>query len=221
MSEKIHTARYHVGVDLGQRRDFTAIVVIQDQLLMTGRRCPRTFAPVLLRRRQVLLAKRVGLGTEYQKIVDTVGQLTRLRQMAHGDKYVAVDTTGVGLAVLEMLRRENLAGQLLPVVFTGGEVTRYAGGQYNVPKGELMHGLAVELERRELQVGRLLRNWPEMVRELSGMRRDLAGGGVRWRSVGEHDDLVMALALAVWSLRRVSLPSGKELEVRPERLPLF
>jgi hypothetical protein len=212
MSEKIHTARYHLGVDLGQRRDFTAIVIVRDMLATTGKKCPLTFAPVLQRRRQVLLAERIGLGTEYQKIVESVGQLTRLRQMAHGDKYVAVDTTGVGLAVLEMLRREHLAGQLLPVVFTGGEVTRYVGGQYNVPKGELMHGLAVELERRELQVGRRLRNWPEMVRELSG---------VRWRSVGEHDDLVMALALAVWSMRRASLPSGKELEVRPERLPLF
>jgi hypothetical protein len=215
--ERVTESRIHVGVDLGQRRDHTAVVVLEDKLVMTGRKCPTTFANIVERRRQLHLMQRIGLGTEYHKVVRYLERLTGFGRLEKRAIWMAVDTTGVGLVVVEMLRRANLQGTLLPVVFTGGDATRYQGGFYSVPKGELMHGLGVLLDAGEMVVRPRVANWKEMLEEMLGMRREFFDGGVKWRSVGKHDDLVMALALAVWSMRRHGLPLGKEALGRWER----
>src|SRR2546422_8528732 len=69
------------------------------------------------------------------------------------------------------------------------------------PKQDLIAGLQVMLESRELRIAKGLREAGTLVRELMDVRYY---SGARGRSrigadgSGEHDDLVIALALAVW-----------------------
>jgi hypothetical protein len=59
---------------------------------------------------------------------------------------------------------------------------------------QLLAGLRVWLEQRKLRVGRGVGGWEEVKREGMGLRADGRGTGT--------DDLVMALALAVWRMGR-------------------
>ena len=47
-----------------------------------------------------------------------------------------------------------------------------------------------------------MKDWPALKEEMLGMRREKRAEGSRWTSLGRHDDLVMAVALAVWGQRR-------------------
>jgi len=68
-----------------------------------------------------------------------------------------------------------------------------------------MAGVQVLLEQRELKIARRLTEAGPLMRELTNVRMT-AGAGGRLRmgadGPGEHDDLVMALALACWRAKR-------------------
>jgi hypothetical protein len=74
-----------------------------------------------------------------------------------------------------------------------------------VPKQDLIAGVQVLLERGELRIAPKLREVGPLVRELMDMKAILGRRGtVRLGADGcrEHDDLVIALALACWRARR-------------------
>ena len=78
-----------------------------------------------------------------------------------------------------------------------------------MPKQDLVAGLRVMLENREL--GLPLKYGPSrlLVKEMAEMESWQGGrGGVSFgaRREGAHDDLVMASALACWRARRRDLP---------------
>jgi len=94
-----------------------------------------------------------------------------------------------------MLRAARLGCDLSAVVITGGD--RATGA--SVPKRDLMGELLVLLEQGQLKIGKL-REGPRLVRELMDVRE--SGGRVGAEGAGEHDDLVIALALACWRAKR-------------------
>ncbi len=193
--------RFHVGVDLGQQRDHSALVVVEDMLLNLGTRDAVTFALQCARRREIRKVQRVALGTEYRRVAREVRALLEARELQGKDVSVTVDATGVGNAVVEMLR-EELRGRrvdLTPVIFTGQGTQRYEGRNCHVPKNELVDRVALALERGELPLPGKLRGVAELVEEMKGMQRARGWRGApRWETVGKHDDLVMALCLAWW-----------------------
>jgi hypothetical protein len=80
----------------------------------------------------------------------------------------------------------------------------------------LLTNLLVLLEAGELRIPRKLREAGALVRELSAVEmRHRPGGVVRMGAdgAGEHDDLVMAVALACWKGKR------KENSFGTRRLP--
>lgn len=108
---------------------------------------------------------------------------------------LVVDGTGVGAPVVDMLREAGLGCELTAVTITGGENQSRRGGSWvSVPKRDLIEGVQLALEKGELKIARRMKEAGTLVRELIAMRRD-AGGE-------EHDDLVLALALACWKARR-------------------
>lgn len=209
--ERVLAAAWHFGLDLGQRKDHSAIVVLESQVVAVGGRDAVTYEPVVERRKTVRHAERIARGTQFQTVVDKMAAMTQSARFQGGDVYTCVDGTGLGAPVVESLRYGGLRGELVPVLFTGGELTRYGDGYYRVPKGELLHGLAMELERRELQLARGVGAMPDLLQELRGMRKSYGKDGARWTTTGKHDDLVMALVLAVWSSKRRELPLSGEL----------
>ncbi|MBK5292147.1 MAG: hypothetical protein JJE04_10775 [Acidobacteriia bacterium] len=186
--------RYYVGVDLGQRRDYTAIAVLE-------RVVERVYGRDFIRLRRVeegvrwhyrlRYLRRLGLGCGYESAVESVRRVILGAEM--GGRYeVVADATGVGAGVVEMLRRA--CGAVTAVVITSGSSAHVSDGNWLTPKKDLIGELAVMLEQRVLRVAPGMQELGQLERELLGMRM---GRGGR-----EHDDMVMAVALACWRARR-------------------
>jgi hypothetical protein len=203
---------WFVGVDLGQSQDFTAIAALERSELM-GEYDPAMCAwrkEVALRLRYL---ERVPLGTPYPDIVERVRRTTTAPEL-DGRCHVAVDATGVGRPVVDLLRRADLGGTILPAIFTSGAAESLSKGYYGVPKRDLVTGLQVLLQRGGLEIAAGLKHASELVEELAGMRVKVGGEGREqygaWRE-GMHDDLVFAVALAYWAARKMypGEPSGE------------
>ncbi|HWE49243.1 MAG TPA: hypothetical protein VG273_05620 [Bryobacteraceae bacterium] len=78
--------------------------------------------------------------------------------------------------------------------------------RYSVPKQELIAVLQIALENGRLRVPRKLKEAGALAREMINIQVTPGAGTGRARigadGYGEHDDLVMALALACWRAGR-------------------
>lgn len=102
---------------------------------------------------------------------------------------VYLDATGVGDAVLDLLRGRGL--DVIPVVFTHDS------------KRQVVQNLIILLERGEVV---LPASNDILLRELRAFSARSAIGGVFYSAPpGLHDDCVTALALACWAKRRIDL----------------
>jgi hypothetical protein len=173
---------FFVGLDLGQREDFSAIAVVEREEAAWGRR-----GGSLVRH-----LERLPLGTPYAKVVERVSALVRHPEIA-GRCRLVVDATGVGAPVVEMLGSAGLSGVMTAVTITSGAQAHGHGERWNVPRKDLLMGLVVMLETGELGICRRLGETARMLGELTCMT-------VRGKS-GEHDDLAMAVGLACWRAR--------------------
>jgi hypothetical protein len=124
---------------------------------------------------------------------------------------LAVDATGVGAPIVDQLRVAGLGCEISAVTITGGDREHSGGGsgcavaRWNVPKQDLIAGVQVLLERGELRIARRVGDVASLVRELLDVRGTLKSSGrmrVGAEGCGEHDDLVIALALACWRAKR-------------------
>jgi hypothetical protein len=196
-------AQFCVCVDLGQMADPTAIAVMEGWTEASGELDRVTFAQGRRKRFAVRFLERVPLGTSYVDVVELVFRLVRQWKQL-GDCTVVVDATGVGAAVLDMLRQRGFGEcRVAPVMFTSGERETFSIDRWHVPKRDLVQGLAVLLEMGGLQVEPLLAEAAALRRELSNLRWGVSGSGADLFSGGRvHDDLVMAVALGVWWGRR-------------------
>lgn len=191
---------YIVGLDLGQAQDFSALAVLE-----------RRWLEGMGKRRQSLYAvrhlQRWPLGTPYSAIVAEVGNLVASPPLNHA--LMAVDQTGVGSAVVDMLRRPRLKTVLRPVLITAGHaVSMDEVGVYHVARIELVSVMQVLLGQQRLKVASL----PE--RELLG--QELLAFRVQVTTVSndtfeswrerDHHDLVLAVALAAWLGERWGMP---------------
>ncbi|MDP2956297.1 MAG: hypothetical protein Q8N53_07740, partial [Longimicrobiales bacterium] len=146
-------------MDLGQSRDPTALALLE-RAELTGAFDPAMFAwrkEVALRLRYL---ERVPLGTPYPEIVERVRRTTRSRDLA-GRCHVAVDATGVGRPVVDLLRVAGLGATMLPAIITGGAAESLNNGYYSVPKRDLVTGLQVLLQRGGLQIAAGLKYGPD------------------------------------------------------------
>lgn len=129
-----------------------------------------------------------------------------LRGTPRHDPVIAlvIDQTGVGAAVCDMFRDAGLSP--LALTITGGDqVTRPEPHHVRVPKRDLVGVLQVGLQNRRFLIAEALPEAATLRKELEGFRarisvttgHDTYGAGEEWR-VGSNDDLVLAVAMAVW-----------------------
>lgn len=181
---------YYLGVDLGQKRDPTALALVRRIEYRCAYGGPR-FDGL-----GVVGLERVPLGTPYPVVVERLKRLTQ-RLDLRGRVQVVVDATGVGSPVVEAMRGTGLGAQVTAVTITGGAAETHRGLDYHVPKQDLMIGLQMLLDKGELRIARKTGEAGPLVKELVNMRSQT---GVRGRvrvgaeALGEHDDLVMAVA---------------------------
>ncbi len=141
------------------------------------------------------MLERVRLGTPYPDVVTRVKQIASMPLIAMG-RTVVVDGTGVGAPVVDLLRRAGLGCGVNPVLITGGgrPGVGLRGGYESVGRAELLTGVQVLAQQGRLKVARGCREAGALKEELLGLK--LTGG-----DSGVHDDLALAVALAVWKAR--------------------
>jgi len=199
-------ADFHIGLDLGQSADYTALAVIQ--------RVP-TYNPetgkhsVALHLRHL---ERFALKTPYTDIADYVRALLtgspftdnvrdgfRIRKAR---TELIVDKTGVGVAVTDLLKEKGLPHIAVTITGLGQKVIRHSRREYSVPKQDLVSALEVAFHTGILKVAKGLEGWPKLREELLNFRRKQNKITAHisyeaWRE-SDHDDLVLAAALACW-----------------------
>lgn len=197
-------ARYFVGLDLGQAADYSAIAIVEKA--ETG------LHVVHLDRTR---------GQSYPEIVRNTANLMVKPPLA-GQALLVVDATGVGRAVLDMLR----SSEQHPVAVTihGGAKVTGSRRAPRVPKADLINGLLLAFQSGTVKISSALPHAATLAHELAEMRRKVSINGNAqygvWRDA-EHDDLVLALAIAVWQAERraVSFCPAPEPEMLPEEWP--
>jgi len=112
---------------------------------------------------------------------------------------LVVDHTGVGVAVVDLFKDAHL--DPIAITITGGDTVSRDGNHYRVPKRDLVTTTQVAMQQGHLKFAATLPSLAILKAELSAFTYKLSNAGhdsyADWRE-REHDDLVLAVALAVW-----------------------
>lgn len=215
----------HVGLDIGQQRDPSAVVVAQ---VMTDHALPTRYITQHM--------ERLPLGTSYPdqaaylvKLLAGIAKMLRMQRDARLAELVAqvqttgqqldvgragvptpdvrvfLDVTGVGRPVYDILERavasdERTRGvDVRPITFTHGDT--YDAKTGRMGKAYLVSRLQALLQGRCLTLPPLHPDTEQMARELKDYEIHVSAADAHDTygafKVGTHDDLVTALGLAV------------------------
>ncbi len=216
----------YVGVDLGQQRDYTAISITERILLPTGRFSREAYFDWDTQRTRwqrveegkpeyhVRHLERPPLGTSYVKVVERILEL--LEALGDRELVLAVDTTGVGRPVADMLkahlkewleRNRRVELSTAWITITGGDsVNRVEGGGLRVPKRDLASAPLVLMQNGQLKIAEAMPLAETLRQELLNFKVKINIATAHdsyeaWRE-GDHDDLVLSVALACWAGER-------------------
>jgi hypothetical protein len=182
-----------IGVDIGQKRDPTAICVAEADHREGGRWKEYHF---LIRH-----LERLPLGTLYPAVAQRVGHIAAQAKSRTGHApRLFVDATGVGQPVVDLLKTQARSSRVIAVYFTHGDRrSDQIGNEVKLGKAYLVSRL-----QSLLQTGRL--HLPR-TSEATALAQELLDYEIRVDQdandrygafrVGTHDDLVTALGLAV------------------------
>lgn len=195
-----------IGLDLGKRNDWTALAIVQKRIqpapLVDGETVPRLQGVY-----DVPFLDRVR-GVSYELIADRVASLKRRPE--HEQSTLVIDETGVGTAVGDMLETRKLKPHR--VTITGGIQATHDGLNHHVPKRDLATTVAILLESHRLRIAEALALAKVLTTEMENFQATINlktghesfGAAEDWRE-GNHDDLVLAVALAVWMGERIKI----------------
>jgi hypothetical protein len=180
-----------VGVDFGQAQDHTALAAL-------GRR-PDGY--------DVAGLYRFPLGLPYVGTPDHPGMGEQIRDLLSLPPLTApgtiltCDYTGVGRAVVDALVALPMPCPVVPVTLTAGrEATAHPGGDWSVPKRELVATLLALFGQGRLTIWEGQALAPVLRQELADFRVRVTAHAHETFSHrdGAHDDLLLAVGLAAW-----------------------
>ncbi len=199
-----------IGIDLGQQRDYTAVVILERTTVKTGKTkgvrdgIRHHHVPVTENHYEVRHIERQPLGTPYPQQEAAIAKLYHDQKADH-EVSLVVDFTGVGVPVVDALRAAQLP--VTAVYIHGGSATTRDGRNYNVPKGTLASLVLLLLQTKRLGVSSSLPEARLLIGELHGFKYEQSQSGhlkfgndvgaAAWREQ-QHDDLVLATALGTW-----------------------
>jgi hypothetical protein len=181
--------QFYIGLDLGQAQDYTALSVVE---VISEKRGERSFKIFHVRH-----LHRYPLGTPYPEIVASV--LTLSDKIRSGK--LVVDATGVGRPVIDLLKKEGLSPT--EILIHGGDSTTHEGLLWRVPKRDLVSTLTVAFQTNRLKIASALPEAKTLIDELLNFKvkinlKTAHDSYEAWRE-GQHDDLVLSVALACWA----------------------
>lgn len=197
--------RYLLGLDLGQTGDPTALAVLErtgpepelvpswvTHALLPGRRDP--IPPPIYHCGHL---ERLPLGTSYVAVVASVAELLA-RPPLWGCTQLVLDATGVGKPVRDMFVARGLRPRAITI--HGGDAVSHDGAGFRVPKRDLVQVVQVLLQQQRLKFARALPSAAALVEELQSYQVEVSAAGHDSYSArsGQHDDLILAVAVAAW-----------------------
>jgi hypothetical protein len=194
--ERLARPCFFIGVDLGQSADYSTFIVLE--------RHGRTREDYEFHCRDLY---RWQLRTPYPKIVSDVIEWVNdaaFSENVSQRTVLAIDKTGVGAAVSDLFKQAQINAKLIPVSITSGSSVTTDADSVRVPKRELCGVVAVALQSDKLKFAKehpltatLRRELENFEANITARGNDVYGAGDDWR-VGNNDDLVLGLALALW-----------------------
>jgi hypothetical protein len=196
---KLKPTRFVIGLDLGQSRDFTAMIT--DQVFEVDGVWPVVYHHKLVH------SHRFQLGTSYPEVTDAVIRLMEQLPTQEQPPELIVDATGVGRPVVDSLKERGL--EPIAVTITGGIDTNIKSAtDWRVPKRQLASLMQVLLQTQRLKIAQAMPLTATLVKELAAFKVKVTLAGREefeaWREA-DHDDLVLAAALAVYGAENPAL----------------
>jgi len=187
---------FALGLDLGQATDYSALAICED--------ISEPGVSSRDRRRKVLHTRYLDrFQLPYPEVVRRVRRYLDDPRL-EGRAVLAVDATGVGRPVVDMMREQGfrLNEDFFGVLIHGGDKEHHDKGYWRVPKRDLVFSAQVALQEERLKFAKEMPLLDELVRELRDFRvkidpRTAHDSYSHWRE-GMHDDLVLAVSLACW-----------------------
>jgi len=192
----------YLGLDLGQAADPSALAAVEKVKRQNG--VDEYNRPVFESYYHGRHIQRFALNTPYPEIVKRVKDMTETQQLA-GQSLVIADATGVGRPVTDMLVEARIP--TIPVVITAGGKETYDKdtGAWHVAKKILASNLQVLFQTGKLLFANGLPELDALVKEILNFKVKVSASGndtyEAWRK-GDHDDMVLALAMAAWYAER-------------------
>lgn len=179
---------YTLGLDLGKWTDPAALAVLESDSSTTVLR--------------LVGLKRFPLGTAYTEILHVLEQRLESAPLA-GRVRLAVDASGVGAPFVDQFRQQLPAIEMYAITITAGSNVHGDRRNPHVPKQDLIATTALILETGRLRIATEMRETPTLIDELLSYQytRNERGYDTYDASAGQHDDLVIALSLALWLTR--------------------
>jgi hypothetical protein len=198
----VETVMLTLGVDLGQKRDPTAIALLEGVEQVYGQGGPVSFDCRFL--------ERLPLGTSYPAVARRVAEVQRnaiqaVRQRSFDRGYLNtevylttyLDATGVGQPVVDLLIEQGI--EVKPCYFTHGDRRSETDGQITIGKAWLVSRLQALFQNGRI---RLPKDHPEAM----PLKNELLDYEIKVDQnandrygafkTGAHDDLVTAVGLA-------------------------
>jgi hypothetical protein len=218
---------FHLGCDLGKENDYTAICFLQKRTPLDHRN-RRIDSPTY----EVLTMKRFPLKTSYVSIVGEISNRLKrhpfdswmdfkgVRRPSRIPTHLAFDKTGTGAAVAELLKNDDFLDsrleKLTGINITGGREPSEGNDALNIPKRDLIMATLISFEQGHLEFAADMPELPLLIDELQNFEMKFtAKGNDSYSAKGSnHDDLVLALSLAVWSARNTDESFDEDLPLK-------
>ena len=196
---------YTLGIDIGKANDPTALALIEH---------PLESEPTY----QVRALHRFPLGTSYTTVVDRIMRRINEKPL-HRLTRLAIDATGVGNPVIDLFKTQHRPPDVYAITITSGTSVGGSGYHCTVPKRDLINTTAVLLQQQRILIAADLPDAKALVHELLSYRIKISDSGhdsYGPASSQDHDDLLLALSLALWTAERhpvcyatLSVPKGR------------
>jgi hypothetical protein len=196
---RLGAKEFFIGLDLGQRQDFSAQACVE-----------RYSGPA--RCYDLRHLERLNLNMSYPAVASHTRNLVA-KTMCHGTTTLVIDATGVGAPVLDLLHASGV--RPIAITITGGRKISGTGRLLGVPKRILIGTLVKLFGAGRVRIGAKIPYSTELIQELLNFQVRVnprtRQESYAARGTQKHDDLVLALALAVWYAEHAA--TAQEVEI--------
>lgn len=203
--EKTKSSIFHIGQDIGLSKDRSTTSIIE--LIKNPDKTHRYFLSYL---------HAYPLGTEIPVIIDDLEKHykdNRLHTPWHsGEEWfffkprIVLDTSGCGPSIVKALSAKGVPVNSLTI--TGGYMgNKISARHHSEPRNRLMFEVLHMLQAGRLTIAPRLPHFEELMKEASGLTlaSSPSGRDAIYPRGANHDDLLIAVALALWGCRNLPL----------------